>query len=118
MKLLIAIPVHNERKYVAQVLAKVRSFHNDILVVEMEGQIMELKRANAAASAQATSRRKGQAAVAAVGTECDDRQSISVEDIRHCAYRKWESAGRPSGDGTRFWLEAEQELVEEPQSTV
>jgi dolichol-phosphate mannosyltransferase len=34
VKLLIAIPVHNERKYVAQVLAKVRTFHDDILVVD------------------------------------------------------------------------------------
>ncbi|QOV90737.1 glycosyltransferase family 2 protein [Humisphaera borealis] len=34
MKLLIAIPVHNERKYVEKVLRKVRSFHDDILVVD------------------------------------------------------------------------------------
>jgi dolichol-phosphate mannosyltransferase len=34
VKLLIAIPVHNERKYVAQVLAKVRKYHDDILVVD------------------------------------------------------------------------------------
>lgn len=34
MKLLIAIPVHNERKYVAEVLAKVRGFHDDVLVVD------------------------------------------------------------------------------------
>ena len=37
----------------------------------------------------------------------------SVEDdqqaIREAAYRKWEQAGRPSGDGLRFWLEAEAE---------
>jgi hypothetical protein len=35
---------------------------------------------------------------------------VSAEAIRLCAYRKWESAGKPTGDGTRFWLEAEQEL--------
>ena len=34
MKLLIAIPVHNERKYVQPVLAKVRSYHDDVLVVD------------------------------------------------------------------------------------
>lgn len=34
MKLLIAIPVHNERKYVEQVLAKVRGYHDDVLVVD------------------------------------------------------------------------------------
>ncbi len=33
------------------------------------------------------------------------------EDIRLCAYQKWEAAGRPTGDGIQFWLEAEQELV-------
>jgi hypothetical protein len=36
---------------------------------------------------------------------------ISAEDIRLCAYRKWESAGKPSGDGVQFWLEAEHELI-------
>jgi glycosyltransferase involved in cell wall biosynthesis len=34
LKLLIAIPVHNERKYVADVLAKVRGYHDDVLVVD------------------------------------------------------------------------------------
>ena len=34
------------------------------------------------------------------------------ENIRMCAYRKWEAAGRPAGDGVQFWLEAERELVE------
>ena len=35
---------------------------------------------------------------------------VSTEDIRLCAYRKWESAGRPTGDGVQFWLDAEKEL--------
>ncbi len=39
-------------------------------------------------------------------------QLVSVEDIRLCAYRKWESAGKPTGNGIQFWLEAEQELVQ------
>ena len=34
MRLLIAIPVHNERKYVDSVLDKVRQYHSDILVVD------------------------------------------------------------------------------------
>lgn len=34
MRLLIAIPVHNERKYVERVLTKVRRFHPEILVVD------------------------------------------------------------------------------------
>ena len=37
---------------------------------------------------------------------------VSVDDIRLCAYRKWASAGKPTGDGISFWLEAEQELVQ------
>ena len=38
-------------------------------------------------------------------------QLISAEEIRLCAYRKWEGAGKPTGDGIQFWLEAEKELV-------
>jgi hypothetical protein len=36
---------------------------------------------------------------------------IDKEWVRHLAYAKWEAAGRPSGDGVRFWVEAEQELL-------
>ena len=32
------------------------------------------------------------------------------EAIRELAYRKWEAAGCPAGDGFDFWLEAEQEV--------
>ena len=35
----------------------------------------------------------------------------SAEAIRLCAYRKWEIAGKPTGDGIQFWLDAEQELM-------
>ena len=38
-------------------------------------------------------------------------QLASTETIQLCAYRKWEIAGKPSGDGIQFWLEAEQELM-------
>lgn len=34
MRLLIAIPVHNEQKYVDRVLDKIRQFHDEILVVD------------------------------------------------------------------------------------
>jgi glycosyltransferase involved in cell wall biosynthesis len=34
VRLLIAIPVYNERKYVGRVLDKIRSFHRDVLVVD------------------------------------------------------------------------------------
>lgn len=40
----------------------------------------------------------------------------TVEDeIRLGAYLKWEAAGRPSGDGTEFWLLAEKELSPQTQ---
>jgi hypothetical protein len=41
----------------------------------------------------------------------DNDRLVSLEDIRLCAYHKWEIAGKPTGDSVRFWLEAEQELV-------
>jgi len=34
----------------------------------------------------------------------------SMEAIRHHAYGKWETAGKPASDGISFWLEAEREL--------
>ena len=34
------------------------------------------------------------------------------EDIQQLAYHKWETAGKPGGDGVHFWLKAEQELAE------
>ena len=39
----------------------------------------------------------------------------SDDEIRQRAYDKWESAGRPAGDGVGFWLEAEQELRRSPR---
>lgn len=35
----------------------------------------------------------------------------SEEDVRVGAYFRWDAAGRPGGDGVRFWLEAEQDLI-------
>jgi hypothetical protein len=37
----------------------------------------------------------------------------SREDIQLCAFHKWEAAGKPTGEGVRFWLEAERELATE-----
>jgi hypothetical protein len=47
----------------------------------------------------------------AAGDQDRRAPSVSPEEIRLCAYRKWENAGKPTGDAIRFWLEAEQELV-------
>ena len=38
---------------------------------------------------------------------------ISHDDIRQRAYLKWEAAGRPHGDGSHFWAEAERELLQQ-----
>jgi hypothetical protein len=45
-----------------------------------------------------------------VATGDRPRQS-SMDAIRHHAYGKWETAGKPAGDGTAFWLEAEREIA-------
>ena len=37
---------------------------------------------------------------------------IPEEAIRLRAYQKWERTGRPEGDGVRFWMEAEKELMQ------
>lgn len=38
--------------------------------------------------------------------------SLTLNQIRERAYSKWVAAGMPEGDGGRFWLEAEQELLQ------
>jgi hypothetical protein len=53
----------------------------------------------------------GAPTVATPGEKDDNGGSVSADDIRLRAYRKWESAGKPTGDGVQFWLEAEQELT-------
>lgn len=37
------------------------------------------------------------------------------QTIREAAYYKWEAAGCPSGDGVKFWLEAEAEQMNNPR---
>jgi hypothetical protein len=39
-------------------------------------------------------------------------KSVSEQAIRVRAYQIWEAAGKPAGDGVRFWLEAERELLQ------
>jgi hypothetical protein len=41
-----------------------------------------------------------------------EMSSLCLNDIWRRARQKWEAAGRPPGDSSRFWLEAEQELVQ------
>ena len=50
-----------------------------------------------------------------VTVEFDVPFLTSAEAIRHQAYGKWEIAGKPTGDGIAFWLEAERELAGKPE---
>jgi hypothetical protein len=37
--------------------------------------------------------------------------TASEEAVRLLAYQKWEAAGKPAGDGSAFWEQAERELL-------
>ena len=50
------------------------------------------------------------AAVATADKGLMDAIESRVE-IQLGAYHRWEAAGRPSGDGVQFWLEAEKQLA-------
>ena len=65
-----------------------------------------------ATQAQSNSTQSG----AAPGDEESNTQLVSAAAIRLYAFRKWEIAGKPTGDGVQFWLEAEQELVPKKQA--
>ena len=45
------------------------------------------------------------------GDSTPNGKAVSEEAIRLFAYQRWEIAGKPGGDGVRFWVEAEQELL-------
>jgi hypothetical protein len=42
-----------------------------------------------------------------------EEKNVPEEVIRIRAYRKWEAAGKPPGDGVQFWLAAEGELLQD-----
>ena len=48
----------------------------------------------------------------APGSPTPNGKTLCEEDIRLCAYCKWEAAGKPGGDGVSFRLEAEKELLQ------
>ncbi len=68
------------------------------------------KRGNRRKSGSAGPKTAAQTAVA-TDNKNHSAQFVSADEIRLCAYRKWESAGRPNGDGVQFWLEAEREML-------
>lgn len=59
--------------------------------------------------AQATSKTVKQPATPRTAPQQTPAASEREEKIRCLAYQKWEAAGRPTGDGLAFWLEAERE---------
>ena len=59
-----------------------------------------------------TGRKAATPTAVAPGDQGHNGRLVSADDIRLRAYRKWESAGKPTGDGVQFWLEAEQELMQ------
>ena len=73
------------------------------------------KHATVVPSGSTGSTTRTQTAAASIAKE-QAPQRVSAEDIRLCAYRKWESAGKPIGDGVQFWLEAEQEMAQKKQA--
>jgi hypothetical protein len=42
--------------------------------------------------------------------------SNTEQQVRELAYKKWQVAGEPEGDGVQFWLDAEREIRECYQS--
>ena len=63
------------------------------------------------APAKAT-RKRHSAGSFALGTPDQNGKPVTGESVQVRAYQKWESAGKPAGDGIRFWLEAERELLQ------
>ena len=39
-----------------------------------------------------------------------DDASPSYENVQKLAYEKWELAGKPTGEGSPYWFQAEREL--------
>jgi len=56
---------------------------------------------------------KSEAHVEQLSATSESETENQCEDlIREKAYLLWEAAGYPAGDGTNFWLQAEQALSE------
>lgn len=51
-----------------------------------------------------------QPASAPVAARQESEGQTAEDCIRLSAYLKWEAAGKPAGNDTRFWLDAEREI--------
>lgn len=70
------------------------------------------KTATLAQSASVKPPSEPKAAVApALEGQAQKAKSACEEMTRLGAYQKWETAGKPQGNGVQFWLDAEQELL-------
>ena len=49
---------------------------------------------------------------ASCANQAQSDEPVSEEAIRFLAFQKWEAAGKPDGDGRRFWLEAVHEILQ------
>lgn len=68
-------------------------------------------------SSNVTQRQRSKAKMPVAGGEAQatvsPQPSVPTPDeIRRLAYAKWEAAGRPPGNGSDFWLQAEKELLD------
>ena len=63
-------------------------------------------------ASDSTSEMKPEEAASVLAEPNPKGEHVSEEAIRLHAFWRWELAGKPSGDGVRFWLEAEQELLQ------
>jgi hypothetical protein len=72
---------------------------------------------SASAQANSTASTNETRSFAGSANEVQSVRSISADAIRLYAFRKWEIAGKPAGDGVPFWLEAEKELAAENEDT-
>ena len=50
--------------------------------------------------------------IADAGINAASNGTVPKEAIQQLAYLKWEAAGKPCCDGTTFWEQAEQELLQ------
>lgn len=57
----------------------------------------------------------GSSSCSSSGASCCSSISTSIvnneDEIREKAYSLWEAAGRPEGDGSDFWIEAQKQIA-------
>lgn len=58
---------------------------------------------------------KSEASTSGSGDRIEIGKRVPEDVVRLRAYQKWEAAGMPTGDGVRFWLEAEREFARMPR---